>query len=140
MVTEHGPVGRLSPTWQRATKATAWAALLALIPSVSAAQLSPLAQREINALLHAVGTSGCQFIRGGLPYSAARAQEHLSSKYEAMAARGMLASTEDFIDKAATSSSITGQAYAIQCGAADPQKSGDWMRAKLAAMRQKPPR
>lgn len=88
-------------------------ALLALLPLPSAAQLSPLAQQEIHALLKAVGNSGCQFSRDGSLYPPARAQQHLSSKYEAMAARGMLASAEDFIDKVATSSSLSGKAYAI---------------------------
>ena len=114
--------------------------LSALLPLPCAAQLTPSAQREITGLLQAVGTSGCHFIRGGTAYSAAEAQEHLSKKYEYMAARDMLASTEDFISKAATRSSMSGEAYAIRCGEAPAQKSDEWMKARLKAMRQPAPR
>ena len=116
------------------------ATLLALLPLPGAAQLTPSAQREIAGLLQAVGTSGCRFIRGGTAYSAAEAQEHLSKKYKYMAARDMLASTEDFISKAATRSSMSGEAYAIRCGEAPAQKSDEWMKARLKAMRQPAPR
>ena len=115
-------------------------ALSALLPLPCAAQLTPSAQREITGLLQAVGTSGCHFIRGGTAYSATEAQEHLSKKYEYMAARDMLASTEDFISKAATRSSMSGEAYAIRCGEAPAQKSDEWMKARLKAMRQPAPR
>ena len=114
--------------------------LSALLPLPCAAQLTPSAQREITGLLQAVGTSGCHFIRGGTAYSATEAQEHLSKKYEYMAARDMLASTEDFISKAATRSSMSGEAYAIRCGEAPAQKSDEWMKARLKAMRQPAPR
>ena len=114
--------------------------LSALLPLPCAAQLTPSAQREITGLLQAVGTSGCHFIRGGTAYSATEAQEHLSKKYEYMAARDMLASTEDFISKAATRSSMSGEAYAIRCGEAPAQKSEEWMKARLKAMRQPAPR
>ena len=95
---------------------------------------------SIAGLLQAVGASGCHFMRGGSAYSSAQAQEHLSKKYEYMAARDMLVSTEDFIDKAATRSSMSGEPYAIRCGEAAAQKSADWMRARLKAMRQPAPR
>lgn len=115
-------------------------ALSALLPMTCSAQLTPMAQREIAGLLHAVGASGCHFMRGGSAYSSAQAQEHLGKKYEYMAARDMLVSTEDFIDKAATRSSMSGEPYAIRCGEAAAQKSDDWMRARLKAMRQAAPR
>jgi adenine-specific DNA methylase len=123
-----------------AARAAVLAALLVLQPPLRAAQLNAEAEQEINALLQAVGGSGCQFFRGGSVYPAARAQEHLTNKYATIAARGLLASTEEFIDKTATRSSLTGQAYVIQCPEAAAQTSGDWMRAKLDAMRQRPSR
>ena len=114
----------------------ALSALLALLPMPCAAQLTPSAQREIAGLLQAVGTSGCHFLRGGTAHSASQAQEHLSKKYEYMAARDMLSSAEDFISKVAARSSTSGEAYAIRCAEAPAQKSEEWMKTRLKAMRQ----
>lgn len=113
-------------------------ALVALLPSLCAAQLNPAAQREVSGLLQAVGASGCEFIRGGTAYPANQAQEHLRKKYEYMAARGQLASTEDFVDKAATRSSMLGEAYLMRCGSTALQPCEQWLRARLKAMRQAP--
>ncbi len=114
------------------------AALLALLPLLCAAQIGPVMEREVAGLLQAVGTSGCEFIRGSTAYTAAQAQQHLRKKHEYMAARGQLASTEDFVGKAATSSSMLGEAYLMRCGSAAPQPCEQWLRARLKAMRQAP--
>ena len=108
------------------------------MPALCLAQLSPASRIEIEGLLRAVGTSGCKFVRGGSSYSAAQAQEHLNQKYEYLVMRDLLSSTEEFIDKAATRSSMTGEPYAIRCAAAAPQRSDEWMRARLKSMRQAP--
>jgi len=112
--------------------------LLGGLPWVCAAQLSPAAKQEIHGLLHAVGSSGCEFIRGGTPHAAAKAQNHLFVKYEYLEARDQLKSAEDFIAKAATRSSMTGEAYAIRCAGVGQMASEEWMKAKLKAMRQQP--
>jgi Family of unknown function (DUF5329) len=114
-------------------------AFLAMLPTLAAAQISPKADREISGLLKAVGSSGCQFIRSGTAYAADRAQAHLLKKYEHMASRNMLASAEDFIVKAATRSSMSGEAYAMRCGEAPPQRCDEWLMAKLKALRQVSP-
>jgi hypothetical protein len=124
---------------RRWARASAAATLLALLPGLAAAQITPKAEREISGLLQAVGSSGCQFIRSGTAYAADRAQAHLLKKYEHMASRNMLASAEDFIVKAATRSSMSGEAYAMRCGEAPPQRCDEWLMAKLKAMRQTSP-
>ena len=125
---------------QRFWAAVAGAAtLLALLPGRAAAQINASAQREIASLLQAVGKSGCQFIRGGTAHAADKAQEHLNMKYEYMVSRNMLVSTEDFIEKAATRSTMTGELYTIRCGEAPPQRSDEWLKARLKAMRTAPP-
>lgn len=111
---------------------------LVLMPALCLAQLSPASRIEIEGLLRAVGTSGCEFVRGGSAYSASQAQEHLNKKYEYLVMRDLLSSTEEFIDKVATRSSMTGEPYAIRCAAAAPQRSDEWMRARLKSMRQAP--
>ena len=110
--------------------------LLGWLPALCAAQLSPVAKQEIDALLRAVGSSGCEFLRGSQAYSAAKAQDHLQEKYAYLDARAQLHSAEDFIGKAATRSSMTGEAYGIRCAGAPTQTSEAWLRSRLAALRQ----
>ena len=89
------------------------AALLAWLPMLAAAHLTSAARQEIDALLRAVGSSGCEFVRSGTAHPAAKAQEHLQSKFEYLDTRNLLNSTEDFIVKAGTRSSMTNEPYAI---------------------------
>ena len=70
----------------------------------------PAARVEIEYLLQHVGTSGCEFYRNGSWYDAGRAESHLRDKYKYLDARHQINSTEDFIDRAATKSSLSGLA------------------------------
>ena len=124
---------------QRRQRAAAWRnglLLMGWLPALCAAQLGPVAKQEIDALLRAVGSSGCEFLRGSQIYSAARAQDHLQEKYAYLDARAQLQSAEDFIVKAATRSSMTGEAYGIRCAGAATLTSEAWLRSRLAALRQ----
>ena len=113
-------------------------ALLALLPVLCAAQVSPVMEREIAGLLQAVGDSGCEFMRGGKAYPADQAREHLHAKYEYLAARGQLASAEDFIDTAASRSSMLGVVYFMRCAGTAPLRCKQWLRTRLKALRQAP--
>ena len=125
------------PTLHRRRAGVRSATLFAtLLPALCAAQLSATAQLEIDGLLRAVGGSACHFLRGDTAHPAAEAQQHLHKKYSYLAARNMLVSAEDFIDKAATSSSMSGQAYAIRCGGSPPVRSDVWLRGRLQLIRQ----
>jgi Family of unknown function (DUF5329) len=95
-------------------------------------------EREIAGLLQAVGSSGCDFMRGGKAYPADQAMEHLRAKYAYLAARGQLASAEDFVDKAASRSSMLGEDYFMRCAGTAPLHCEQWMRARLKALRQAP--
>ncbi len=138
MTTFHPESARDAGRPATVTGARVLALLLGGLPWVCAAQLSPAAKQEIHGLLHAVGSSGCEFIRGGTPHAGAKAQTHLFLKYEYLEARDQLKSAEDFIAKAATRSSMTGEAYAIRCAGAGQMASEEWMKAKLKVMRQAP--
>lgn len=128
---------RHPPARARRCSSTAWAvaALLAWLPALAAAQLTPAARQEVDALLRAVGSSGCEFLRGGTAHPAAKAQDHLQQKFEYLDTRGMLKSAEDFIVKAGTRSSMTGEAYAIRCPGTGQQPSDEWLLARLKALR-----
>jgi len=90
---------------------------------------------EVDHLLATVGSSGCEFYRAGSWHSARTAQAHLEHKYQYLATRQMLQSAEDFIVKAATRSSMTGEAYAIRCTPNPAQPSSTWLESELRAHR-----
>jgi hypothetical protein len=96
------------------------------------AQPSSIAQNEIEHLLHDIETSGCTFYRNGKWYDGALAAAHLRTKYDYLVARSLVRTAEDFIDKAATKSSLSGQPYKIRCGTTAEVESAQWMREALA--------
>ena len=105
-----------------------------VLPAARAAP-PPAAQVEIDYLLAHVGASGCEFYRNGSWYDGSRAQAHLRAKYDYLAARNLVRSAEDFIDKAATKSSLSGQPYQIRCAGYAAVASNQWLRDALARYR-----
>ncbi|GAA5072217.1 DUF5329 domain-containing protein [Lysobacter panacisoli] len=116
------------------------AALLALVV-VGLAQAAPpaKAQREIEQLIVALGTSGCEFQRNGRWYPADEAQAHLRRKYDYLVKRDLVASAEQFIEGAGTRSSMSGKAYAVRCPGKSPMSSAAWLGARLSAIRHAAP-
>lgn len=107
--------------------------------SVASAQAATDAQRrthmdrEVNALLGELRASSCRFNRNGTWYGGADAAQHLAKKYDYL--RSRLASTEQFIAKGASTSSMSGKAYLVQCGDAKAVTSGGWLTSALKALR-----
>ncbi len=93
-------------------------------------------QAEIDYLFSHLQESGCRFNRNGTWYDAAHASEHLRGKYDYLARGNAIADTEDFIDKAASFSSMSGQPYQVQCGDAPAQTSATWFHDALDHYRQ----
>jgi hypothetical protein len=104
-------------------------------PAADAAPPPAIAQTEIDYLLGYLERSGCQFYRNGTWYDSAAAQAHLRGKYEYLAARGVIKSAEDFIEQAATKSSLSGTAYAIKCNGGPVMTTNQWLREALAQYR-----
>lgn len=108
----------------------AWFCALAV-----AGDLSPVAQKEIAQLLERIETSKCSFGRNGSWHPPADARKHLQMKIDYMVKRNMLGSAEEFISKAATASSMSGEAYQIRCGSDAPMPSATWLIAELKRIR-----
>jgi hypothetical protein len=87
---------------------------------------------EIAHLLETVAESGCTFVRNGSEHSAQSAREHMELKYGHVKRR--VRSSEQFIEYAATRSSITGRAYTIRCAGVETP-SGEWLGAALLRYR-----
>lgn len=96
---------------------------------------SAQAQREIDALIAGLGASGCRFERNGSWYDAATAEAHLRKKYEYLRKRDMADTAELFIERAASRSSMSGQAYRVRCGKDAPVESATWFERKLVEIR-----
>jgi hypothetical protein len=101
----------------------------------TAASLSPAARAEIDALLSRLEASSCTFNRNGTWYPPAEAKVHLLRKLKYLEDRGAVQSTEQFIERAASSSSTTGQPYLVKCGSGAPVESGTWLLSQLQGMR-----
>ena len=107
----------------------------ALACAATRAQPPPNVQTEIEYLLQSIETSGCSFYRNGTWYDGAQARAHLRTKYDYLAGRQLIGTAEDFIDKAATKSSISGQPYKIRCQDSIEVDSGPWLYQMLGQYR-----
>lgn len=108
---------------------------LAASTAAWAAELSGAAQKEITLLLDRIEASNCSFGRNGDWYPPAEARKHLQMKLDYMVKRNMLGTAEEFISKAATASSVSGQPYQIRCGIQAPVPSATWLTAELKRIR-----
>ena len=111
-------------------------ALLATFAALSAAaDPTPRAQAEIDHLMTYIATSDCQFLRNGSWHGMDEARGHVAMKYEYLRDRGQVSSAEDFIEGAASRSSLSGKDYRVRCSGAAEQATGPWLRAELARFR-----
>ena len=92
-------------------------------------------RRKINYLLRFIESSDCEFYRNGSWYDSKRAQAHLRDKYQMLAAADQISTAEDFIEKAATKSSLSGRPYEVRCGGGEALTSNQWLRKALARYR-----
>jgi len=91
------------------------------------------APTEIAYLVDLVRHSNCTFIRNGTEYDGAKAADHVQQKYDYY--RKEIFTTEDFIDKAATKSMLSGEAYQVRCPGEAATPSAVWLRTQLQLYR-----
>ena len=103
--------------------------------AAAAAPLSPVARAEVDALLSRLETSGCQFHRNGSWHNAADAKAHLLVKLKYFEDRGAVKTAEQFIELAASSSSVTRQAYLVKCESGAAVPSSVWLQSQLQLIR-----
>ena len=93
---------------------------------------------EIAYLLKSIRESPCTFIRNGTDYDGAAAVEHVEAKYAHF--KREIKTAEDFIDRAATKSLLSGTPYQVQCKGAPKVAAAEWLRGVLRSYRaQHPP-
>jgi len=119
---------------RRFIAATALSLLICLPATVQAGPARGV-QVEVDFLLGFVEESGCEFYRNGTWHTPAAARTHLREKFDFLAARGMIGTTEDFIEKAASKSSLSGKPYQVKCKGGAAMNSGPWLRGELDRFR-----
>ncbi|MEG0194767.1 MAG: YfeK family protein [Stenotrophomonas sp.] len=112
---------------------------LAFAPGIAGAAPSADARREIAQLIGSLDGSQCQFQRNGSWYGPADARAHLQRKYDYLLKKDMVDTAEQFIERAASQSSMSGKAYRIRCPGQSEQTSAAWFGARLQALRQRTP-
>jgi hypothetical protein len=106
----------------------AWA-VLALSGSPALA-LSPGEEARVEALLAALQQrDDVVFIRNGNEYDAARAASHLRLKFDH--SKNRLGSAEEFIDKVASSSSLSGKPYMVREAGQAPRPAREFFHQLL---------
>jgi len=113
--------------------------LLALAAGPRAHAATGDVEREVTHLIQFVQHSGCRFYRNGSWYLGEKAGQHMRLKYDYLEQRGQIIRTEDFITKAASRSSASGQEYRVRCRNGADLSTGTWLKNELARYRALPP-
>jgi len=93
---------------------------------------APTVAQEVNHLLGYIAKSGCDFYRNGSWADATLAEAHVRTKFDYLARHEEIASVTDFIEKAASKSSITGLPYQVKCPGTSPVLTRAWLSEELA--------
>ena len=130
--------GRAAPAKPGPARTALPAVVLAAVCLAAPLRAEPVpapVQAEVRTLLERLAASDCRFKRNGSWHGAAEARDHLQRKYAYLAERDAIGSTEQFIDRAASRSSVSGRPYWVQCAGNDPVQSGRWLTTLLRTLR-----
>lgn len=98
--------------------------MMCLLPSGVRAD-DDAAAAEIDYLLRSIGSSGCAFVRNGKRHDSGEAEDHLRMKYRK--AKRYASTSEKFIDRLASKSSLSRKPYFIECEGDERIASGEWL-------------
>jgi hypothetical protein len=88
---------------------------------------------EIAYLLRFIRESPCTFIRNGSDYDGPAAADHVQEKYAHF--KDEIKTAEDFIDRAATKSLLSGEPYHVRCEGGPEIAAAEWLRGVLHSYR-----
>jgi opacity protein-like surface antigen len=107
-------------------------AVLVLLLSLATARADAV-HDEIAHLIDFVRHSSCTFIRNGSEYDGNQAADHVQAKYDYY--KSDIKTVEDFIERAASKSMLSGKAYEVRCADGKVMPAADWIRAEDTAYR-----
>lgn len=94
----------------------------------------PKAQKpEVEHLLDYLKNSGCLMERNGSTHDAKEAVAHIQKKYDYY--KDDIKTTEDFIERSASRSSLSGRAYQVLCPREEARPTADWLKEELERYR-----
>jgi len=96
------------------------------------AQATTSTAQEIQHLFEFISQSDCIFIRNHTEYPAKEARDHMQTKYDY--AKRWVNSAEQFIERIATKSSISGNRYQVRCQG-QLLYSDNWLKQELERYR-----
>lgn len=88
---------------------------------------------EISHLLQYIQNSNCQFIRNKKPHDPDEAVAHIQKKYDHF--EDDIVTAEDFIEKSASGSLLSGKKYTIDCPEKSKITSEQWLLDELKRYR-----
>lgn len=100
----------------------------AVIADVPAEQL-----KEVDYLMAFIEKSGCVINRNGTDYPAENGISHIKMKYDHF--REDIKSSEEFIEYAATKSTMSGKYYMVTCPGKEAVPTKDWLLTELKKFR-----
>lgn len=103
--------------------------------SAQAAPLPPAARAEVDALLTRLQSSGCEFNRNGSWHAGAEAKSHLLKKLDYLERKNLVQTAEQFIERGASASSMSGKPYLVRCASKATVESAHWLKAELQQLR-----
>ena len=106
-----------------------------LLLTLTSLAMPPAARAEVDALLTHLQTSGCEFNRNGSWYAGAEARAHLLKKLDYLEGKDMVKTAEQFIERGASKSSMSGKPYLVRCAGKAQVESAKWLTAELQAVR-----
>lgn len=112
---------------------TCWLALC--LAGRMALAMPPAARAEVDALLARLQASGCEFNRNGSWHAGAEARAHLLKKLDYLERKDLVQTTEQFIARGASGSSMSGKPYLVRCAGKAPVESAQWLTVELHALR-----
>lgn len=117
-------------------KVMKWCSAPLLLALAATAQAAPdaKAKAEINGLMQVLAQSQCRFQRNGDWHEPAEARAHLQRKYDYLLKKDQVDNAEQFIQRAASKSSISGKPYRVKCGALEVD-AATWFDMQLQRLR-----
>ena len=100
-----------------------------LLPCADATSSDDALLGTINHLLTYVEESNCVFIRNGKEYNSKEAANHIKTKNDSLMFD--VKTPEEFIERAASKSMLSGQPYFVRCVDHSPVPSADWLMSEL---------
>lgn len=101
--------------------------------SESRADVPETQKLEIKHLLDFLSHSGCRMERNGHMHDTQEAVNHIVKKYNYY--KDNILTTEDFIDRSASRSSLSGRAYHALCPGKETRPTADWLNEELERYR-----